>query len=70
MLDEPPLMVRISGVAGFMDDSCVRLQSERNQWRARGAAIRVKQAISPDWTSRKSSGGRLELPVAPDQGVR
>jgi hypothetical protein len=47
MLDEPPLMVRMRGLAGFMDDSFVILQSERSQFRARGPVIRVKNASNP-----------------------
>ena len=44
MLDEPPLMVRMRGLAGFMDDFFVIRQSERSQFRARGPVIRVKNA--------------------------
>jgi hypothetical protein len=44
MLDEPPLIVRMRGLAGFMDYSFVTLQSARNQFRARGPGIRVKNA--------------------------
>ena len=47
MLDEPPFMVRICGLAGFMDDFFVILQSERRQFRARGPVIRVKNASNP-----------------------
>jgi hypothetical protein len=35
------------GLAGFMDDSFVILQSERSQFRARGPVIRVKNASNP-----------------------
>jgi len=34
MLDEPPLIVRMCGLFGFMDNSFDILQSERNQFRA------------------------------------
>src|SRR5664279_3590563 len=47
MLDEPPLMVRMCGLAGFMDDPFVNLQSQRSQFRARGPVIRVKNASNP-----------------------
>src|SRR5450756_2959066 len=47
MLDEPPLIVRMSGLAGFVDDSFVILQTERSQFRARGSVIRVKNASNP-----------------------
>jgi hypothetical protein len=35
------------GTAGVRDDSLVILQSERSQFRARGAVIRVKNASNP-----------------------
>ena len=41
MLDEPPLIVRMLEVAGFMNDSFAIIQSERSQFRARGLVIRV-----------------------------
>src|SRR5664280_1761093 len=47
MLDEPPLMVRMCGLAGFMDDSFANLQSQRSQFRTRGPVIRVKNASNP-----------------------
>ena len=47
MLDEPPLIVRMRGLAGFMNDSFVNLQSERSQFRACGPVIRVKDASNP-----------------------
>src|ERR1019366_1535258 len=47
MLDEPPLMVRMRGLAGFMDHSFVILQSERSQFRACGPVIRVRNASNP-----------------------
>src|SRR5450759_4644974 len=47
MLDEPPLMVRMRGLAGFMDGSFIILQSERSQFRACGPVIRVKNASNP-----------------------
>jgi len=47
MLDEPPLIVRMRGLLGFMDDSFVILQSERSQFRARRLVIRVKNASNP-----------------------
>src|SRR5208337_3159973 len=47
MLDEPPLMVRMRGLACFMDGSFVIPQSERSQFLARGPIIRVKNASNP-----------------------
>ena len=44
MLDEPPLIVRMHGLTGFMDHFFVVLQSERSQFCARGLVIRVKNA--------------------------
>ena len=41
MLDDPPLIVRMRGLAGFMDDSLVILQSEQSQFRACGPVIRA-----------------------------
>src|ERR1019366_5545988 len=47
MLDEPPLMVRMRGLPGFIAPFFVILQSERSQFRARGPVIRVKNASNP-----------------------
>ena len=47
MLDEPPLIVRMCGLVGFMDNSFVILQPERNQFRAGGPVICVKNASNP-----------------------
>src|SRR5664279_3412769 len=47
MLDEPPLIVRMRALAGFMDGSFVILQSERSQLRARGPVIRVENTLNP-----------------------
>jgi hypothetical protein len=47
MLAEPPLIVRMRGLAGFIRNSFVIPQSKRNQFRARGAVIRVKNASNP-----------------------
>src|SRR5664280_906550 len=46
MLDEPPLIVRMEGLTGFMSGSFV-FQSKRSQFRARGPVIRVKNAAHP-----------------------
>jgi hypothetical protein len=51
MLEEPPLIVRILGLAGFMDDSFVILQSEWCDFRACGPVILGKNASNPQ-TSR------------------
>jgi hypothetical protein len=47
MLDEPTLIVRMRGLVDFMDDSFAILQSGGSQFRARGAAICVKNASNP-----------------------
>src|SRR5664279_5284803 len=47
MLDEPPLMVRMRGLADFMADAFVMLQSERSQLCACGRVIRVQNAANP-----------------------
>src|ERR1035438_5988127 len=47
MLDEPPLIVRMRGLAGFMDVFFVILQSERSEFHARRPVIRVKNASNP-----------------------
>ena len=47
MLDEPPLIVRMRTLAGFMDDPSVILQSERSQFRESGLVIRVKNTSNP-----------------------
>src|ERR1039458_6787909 len=47
MLDEPPLIVKMRALAGFMDVFFVILQSERSQFRAGGFVIRVKNASNP-----------------------
>jgi hypothetical protein len=47
LLDEPPLIVRMRGSAGFMGGPFVILQSERSQLRARTPVIRVKNASNP-----------------------
>src|ERR1019366_4982721 len=46
MLEDPPLIVRMHGSAGFMLGSFVR-QSERSEFRAGGPVIRVKDASDP-----------------------
>jgi hypothetical protein len=51
MLAEPPLIVRMRGLAGFIGNSFVIPQSKRNQFRASGAVIRVKNASNPIWTN-------------------
>jgi len=47
MLDEPPLIVRMRGLFGFMDSSFVILQSERSQLCARRRVVRVENAPNP-----------------------
>jgi len=47
MLDEPPLIVRIRGLAGCMDAPLVMLQSQRSQFRAGGPKIRVQNTANP-----------------------
>jgi hypothetical protein len=47
MLEEPPLIVRMRASDAFMDDSFVIPQSERRQFRARGAVIRMKNTSNP-----------------------
>src|SRR5664280_3313006 len=47
MLDEPPLIVKMLGLAGFMDDSFVMLQPKRSQFLAGGLVICVKNAANP-----------------------
>jgi hypothetical protein len=68
MLDEPPLMVRMHGLTGFMDGSFVTLQSERNRFCARGPVLYVKGA-SLLWTARDVDGYRgdsdINLPTWP-----
>jgi diadenosine tetraphosphatase ApaH/serine/threonine PP2A family protein phosphatase len=44
MLDEPPLIVRMRGLAGSIANSLVMLQAERGQLCARGLEIRVTDA--------------------------
>jgi hypothetical protein len=44
MLDEPPLMVTMRALAGFMKDSAAMSQSERGEPRACGLVIRMKNA--------------------------
>ena len=41
------LIVRMRGLAGFINGTFVILQSERSQFRARGPVIRVKNASNP-----------------------
>jgi len=45
MLDDPPLIVSMRGLAGSMDDSSSFLQSERSQFCVRGLVIRVKESF-------------------------
>jgi hypothetical protein len=47
MLINPLLIVSMCGLAAFMDNSFVILQSERSQFRARGPPILVKNASNP-----------------------
>src|ERR1051325_3576715 len=47
MLDEPPLIVRMRALAGFIADPFDWVQSQRCQFRARGPVIRVKDAANP-----------------------
>ena len=62
MLDEPPLIVRIRGSAGSMDDSSVTLQSERSQCLARGLVIRVTDAMNSQ-TFRDLDEQRLVIDI-------
>ena len=46
MLDEPPLIVKMRGLSGFMNESSGFTQSEQGQLRAGGLVIRVKNAAN------------------------
>ena len=57
-----PLIVRMPGLAGFMDDSFVILQSERSQCLARGLVIHVTDAANPQ-TFRDLDEQRLVIDI-------
>jgi hypothetical protein len=47
VLGEPPLIVRMRGLAGSIANFLVMLQAERGQLCARGRVIRVTDAANP-----------------------